>query len=50
MKVYIMDNRLIFVGKAWEIRAKLREYQQKYDSVSNWIQSHATNSPTAKKS
>lgn len=50
MKVYVVDNVFILVGKSWEIRAKLKEYSQKYESVSNWIEAQSIQASPAKKS
>jgi translation initiation factor 2 beta subunit (eIF-2beta)/eIF-5 len=30
-------DRIILVGKAWEIKAKLKEYHQTYVTVKEWI-------------
>lgn len=49
MKVYVIENGIILVGKVWEIRTKLKEYQKKYESVSDWIEAHAAQSPPNKK-
>lgn len=39
MKLYVHEKGIILVGKAWEIREKLKEYQQYYDELQEWIQS-----------
>jgi len=39
MKLYVHKKGIILVGKAWEIREKLIEYQQHYDGLQDWIQS-----------
>ncbi|MDQ0225018.1 hypothetical protein J2S02_001347 [Metabacillus niabensis] len=38
MKIYRMEDRIILTGKAWEIRAKLKEYSEVYSRVQEWIQ------------
>ena len=41
MKVYLLENRIMLVGKAWEIRNKLMEYSEyskHYTTVSEWLQ------------
>lgn len=38
MKVYLLENRIMLVGKAWEIRNKLKEYSKRYTTVSEWLQ------------
>ncbi|MEI2665122.1 Z-ring formation inhibitor MciZ [Rossellomorea sp. LJF3] len=37
MKVITEKDRIILVGKAWEIKAKLKEYNQTYVTVKEWI-------------
>lgn len=36
MKIYIMPRGITMVGKAWEIRAKLKEYAKEYRTVEEW--------------
>lgn len=38
MKMYVHKKGVILVGKAWEIRQKLKEYNQHYDLLSDWIE------------
>ncbi|MEC1536450.1 Z-ring formation inhibitor MciZ [Bacillus sonorensis] len=37
MKVYRLPNGIVISGKAWEIRAKLREYGRTYRYMKDWI-------------
>ena len=37
MKVLLRKNSIVLVGKAWEVREKLKEYAKKYDKVQEWI-------------
>lgn len=37
MKVYVHQKGVIMVGKAWEIKHKLLEYQKQYPFLKNWI-------------
>ncbi|MEB9787236.1 Z-ring formation inhibitor MciZ [Bacillus cereus] len=37
MKVYILPNRVTLVGKAWQIRHKLKQYSKEYATVQEWI-------------
>ncbi|WP_096153618.1 MULTISPECIES: Z-ring formation inhibitor MciZ [Bacillus] len=37
MKVLVRENGVVLVGKAWEIREKLKEYCKMYDTVQEWI-------------
>ncbi|WP_083249095.1 Z-ring formation inhibitor MciZ [Bacillus solimangrovi] len=36
MKIYVNPTSITMVGKAWEIRAKLREYAKTYHTVADW--------------
>ena len=38
MKVWVSDNQIILSGKAWEVKAKLKEYGNHYLYVKDWIQ------------
>lgn len=38
MKVWVNGNQIILSGKAWEIRAKLKEYGKQYVYVKDWVQ------------
>ncbi|MGF2616948.1 Z-ring formation inhibitor MciZ [Rossellomorea vietnamensis] len=37
MKVIVRPNGFILSGKAWEVRAKLKEYSKKFETVAEWI-------------
>ncbi|MFN2745492.1 MULTISPECIES: Z-ring formation inhibitor MciZ [Bacillus] len=37
MKIYRLADRIVMSGKAWEIRAKLKEYGRMYEYVREWI-------------
>ena len=37
MKIYVLEKGIIFSGKAWEIKKKLKESQQEYKYVNDWI-------------
>ncbi|MDM5156287.1 Z-ring formation inhibitor MciZ [Bacillus sp. DX1.1] len=37
MKVYILSNRITLVGKAWQIRHALKQYEKRYHTVQDWI-------------
>ncbi|KPB03038.1 Z-ring formation inhibitor MciZ [Bacillus sp. CHD6a] len=39
MKVYVRPNNIVLVGKAWEIRNKLKEYSHRHVYVKTWINS-----------
>ncbi|MCM3597050.1 MULTISPECIES: Z-ring formation inhibitor MciZ [Bacillaceae] len=36
MKIYLLDKGVVLVGKAWEVREKLKEYSRKYETVEQW--------------
>ncbi|WP_341356563.1 Z-ring formation inhibitor MciZ [Rossellomorea sp. y25] len=40
MKVIAEKDRIILVGKAWEIREKLKQYNQIYSTVKEWIEAN----------
>lgn len=37
MKVYVHNKGVILVGKAWEIKQKLIEYQRHFEMVKDWV-------------
>ena len=37
MKIYVLEKGIIFSGKGWEIKQKLKESQHKYQYVNEWI-------------
>ena len=37
MKVYRLNDRIVMSGKAWEIRAKLKEYGRTHHYVKDWL-------------
>ncbi|MCP3738650.1 Z-ring formation inhibitor MciZ [Rossellomorea sp. BNER] len=39
MKIILHEKGIILVGKAWEIREKLKQYSQQYEYVADWIHS-----------
>lgn len=38
MKLYVHEKGITMAGKAWEIREKLKEYNQHYYYLQEWIQ------------
>ncbi|WP_075982210.1 Z-ring formation inhibitor MciZ [Bacillus massilinigeriensis] len=36
MKIYVHDKGIILVGKAWEVRQKLKENLQYYTLLKDW--------------
>ncbi|MBM7701644.1 Z-ring formation inhibitor MciZ [Metabacillus iocasae] len=38
MKVYVQEKQIILIGKAWEIRQKLKEYSQHFEYMDEWIE------------
>jgi hypothetical protein len=42
MKIYRLDKGIVLIGKAWEIRMKLKEYHRTYATVSEWIHDEKT--------
>jgi Mother cell inhibitor of FtsZ len=37
MKVYVHEKGIVLVGKGWEVLQKLKEYNQKFETVSDWM-------------
>jgi Mother cell inhibitor of FtsZ len=37
MKMYVLEKGIIFSGKAWEIKQKLKEMQHQHTYVNDWI-------------
>lgn len=37
MKIYIHDKGVLFVGKAWEIREKIKYYRKFYPYLADWL-------------
>jgi hypothetical protein len=37
MKIYIHENGIVLAGKAWEVRAKLKESMIRYKYVEDWV-------------
>ncbi|WP_210609728.1 Z-ring formation inhibitor MciZ [Priestia flexa] len=44
MKVYVEGKQVILVGKAWEIRQKLKEYGAHFQYVHEWVSSISSES------
>ncbi|MFB6465923.1 Z-ring formation inhibitor MciZ [Cytobacillus sp. Hz8] len=45
MKVYVHDKGVILVGKAWEVKQKLRENLQYYTLLKDWTTSISSKIP-----
>lgn len=41
MKIYIHDQKVTLVGKAWQIKYMLKKYMKKYTTVKEWIDSQS---------
>ncbi len=39
MKVYVQDQKVTLVGKAWQVKYMLKKYMKKYTTVQEWIDS-----------
>ncbi|NGP43639.1 Z-ring formation inhibitor MciZ [Bacillaceae bacterium SIJ1] len=37
MNIILKENAVVLQGRAWEIRAKLKQYQNKYTYIREWI-------------
>jgi hypothetical protein len=42
VKIYRLDKGIVLVGKAWEVRAKLKEYSRSFTTVKEWIHDEKT--------
>lgn len=50
MKIYVLEKGIVFSGKAWEIKQKLKESQLQYKYVNEWIADiHEQDKPTQRK-
>jgi hypothetical protein len=38
VKVYMRDNGVTVVGKAWQVKYILRKYMEEFDTVQEWIE------------
>jgi hypothetical protein len=38
MKIYVHDKGFVLVGKAWEIKRKIKEYRRKYEMLQDWVE------------
>lgn len=41
MKIYIKENGITFVGKAWQIKYVLKKYMQQFETIEEWISSQS---------
>lgn len=41
MKIYIKENAITFVGKAWEIKHILKKYMKEFQTIEEWIHSYS---------
>ncbi|MCM3760347.1 Z-ring formation inhibitor MciZ [Alkalihalobacillus oceani] len=39
MNIYVHQHGVVLTGKAWEIKAKLKELRHSYPTVESWLQS-----------
>ncbi|MCM3714845.1 Z-ring formation inhibitor MciZ [Halalkalibacter oceani] len=39
MNIYLHQRGVVLTGKAWEIKAKLKELRHSYSTVESWLQS-----------
>ncbi|GAA0346809.1 hypothetical protein GCM10008967_41510 [Bacillus carboniphilus] len=38
MKCYVHEKGAIFVGKAWQVRQMIRQYQKQYKTLHEWVE------------
>ncbi len=41
MKIYIRENGITFVGKAWQIKHLIKRYMKQFDTIEEWMASHS---------
>ena len=39
MKIYVQEQKVTLVGKAWQIKYMLKKYMKNYKTVQEWIDS-----------
>ncbi|MET3696196.1 uncharacterized protein DUF3936 [Bacillus oleivorans] len=39
MKCYVHEKGVILVGKAWQIKIMLTQYQKHYETLQEWVES-----------
>jgi DNA helicase HerA-like ATPase len=39
MKVYMKENGVTIVGKAWQVRNILKQYMKQFETVEEWVHS-----------
>lgn len=39
MKVYLKENGVTIVGKAWQVKRVLQQYMKEFDTVDQWTRS-----------
>lgn len=49
MKVYVSEKGIILSGKAWEIKEKLKQYQNQYGYVNDWVRDVHRQAPALKR-
>lgn len=42
MKVYVKNDGITIVGKAWQVRRLLHQYSQQFTTVVEWLNSKET--------
>jgi hypothetical protein len=36
MKIYVKENGVTIVGKAWQVRAALKHYMRHFETIEEW--------------
>lgn len=45
MKIYVKENGVTIVGKAWQVKAALRHYGRSFQTIEEWTRSVSKNKP-----
>jgi hypothetical protein len=41
MKIYVNENRVAIVGKAWQVKSALRHYSRHFKTIEEWTKAVA---------
>jgi nicotinate-nucleotide pyrophosphorylase len=48
MKVYVQENGITLVGKAWQVRYMLKKYSDQYETIQEWVADSRKTTPHLK--
>ncbi|HET7629187.1 MAG TPA: Z-ring formation inhibitor MciZ [Bacillales bacterium] len=47
MKIYVKENGITVVGKAWQVKSALRHYARTFQTIEQWTKSVQAKEPTS---